>query len=228
MTIDRATPVNLKLYGQDKLLRTQAATVAEFLAEKSIHLSLDDVLSVDVTTKISPNMSIEIWRNGRQTVTVDEPVEFAVEQVQDADREVGFREIKTPGENGVKSVTYEVEMKNGQEISRREIQSVVTRQPKKQVEIVGAKATNTFNGSFAEALARLRSCEGSYTSNTGNGYYGAYQFDLGTWGNYKGYPNAAAAPPAVQDEKAWETYKRRGWQPWPACSRKLGLQDIYR
>lgn len=119
-------------------------------------------------------------------------------------------------------------MQNGIEVSRVAIQSVVTKQPVKQIETVGSKSTNTFNGSFAEALARLRSCEGSYTSNTGNGYYGAYQFDIQTWGGYAGFPNAAAAPPAVQDEKAWLTYQRRGWQPWPSCMRSQGLQDIYR
>jgi hypothetical protein len=93
---------------------------------------------------------------------------------------------------------------------------------------VGGKMSNTFTGSFAEALARLRSCEGSYTSNTGNGYYGAYQFDRQTWGGYGGYPVASDAPPSVQDEKAWLTYQRRGWSPWPSCSKKMGLQDIYR
>lgn len=33
----------------------------------------------------------------------------------------------------------------------------------------------------ATVLACIRSYEGSNTSNTGNGYYGAYQFDLLTW-----------------------------------------------
>ena len=113
-------------------------------------------------------------------------------------------------------------------MARKEIQSVVTTQPKKQIEIVGAKMTNTFSGSFAEALARLRSCEGSYTSNTGNGYYGAYQFDKQTWGGYGGFAVASDAPAAVQDQKAWETYQRRGWQPWPSCKNSQGLQDIYR
>ena len=66
------------------------------------------------------------------------------------------------------------------------------------------------------------------TSDTGNGYYGAYQFDKSTWGNFGGYNNPAQAPADVQDQKAWETYKRRGWQPWPSCKIKMGLQDIYR
>ncbi len=121
-------------------------------------------------------------------------------------------------------------MQNGIEVSRKVITTVETLPPVKQIEVIGAKMTNTFSGSFAEALARLRSCEsgGRYDRNSGNGYYGAYQYDISTWANWGGFPRADLAPPSVQDEKVWETYKRRGWQPWPSCKVKMGLQDIYR
>lgn len=228
MSVDRATPVQLTLYGKAETVYTQTTTVADFMKEKNITLGKDDDMSVDPATAISANMQLAIWRNGKQTITQEEDVAYETQKIQDANREVGFKQIDTPGVNGKKTVTYEIVMQNGIEVSRTAIQSVVTKQPVKQVETVGTKSTNTFSGSFGEALARLRSCEGSYTSNTGNGYYGAYQFDIQTWGGFGGYPNAAAAPPAVQDEKAWLTYQRRGWQPWPSCTKKMGLQDIYR
>jgi len=78
-----------------------------------------------------------------------------------------------------------------------------------------------------DTWAALRMCEssGNYAINTGNGYYGAYQFDLPTWHGL-GYPGLPSdATPAVQDEAAQKLYDSRGWQPWPACSRKLGLVD---
>lgn len=228
MKIDRASMVNFVLYGKESVIRTHAKTVGELLKEKNIDPKKDDTLSVDRSAKIIPGMKIELWRNGKQTITTEEDVKFEVEKVQDANRDSGYREIKQVGENGKKNVTYEIEMKNGMEVSRKEIASVVTKDPKKQIEIVGTKSSTSFSGSFSEALARLRSCEGSYTSNTGNGYYGAYQFDKRTWGNYGGYELASDAPVAVQDEKAWQTYKARGWQPWPTCKVKMGLQDIYR
>ena len=228
MKIDRASMVNFVLYGKESVIRTQAKTVGELLKEKNIDPKKDDTLSVDRSAKIIPGMKIELWRNGKQTITAEEDVKFEVEKVQDANRDSGYREVKQAGENGKKNVTYEIEMKNGVEVSRKEIASVITKEPKKQVEIVGTKSSTSFSGSFSEALARLRSCEGSYTSNTGNGYYGAYQFDKRTWGNYGGYELASDAPAAVQDEKAWQTYKARGWQPWPTCKVKMGLQDIYR
>jgi peptidoglycan hydrolase-like protein with peptidoglycan-binding domain len=71
---------------------------------------------------------------------------------------------------------------------------------------------------------RLRMCESSdnYSINTGNGYYGAYQFDLATWRSVggTGYPNQAS--PAEQDARALELYRMRGWQPW-TCAQILGL-----
>ena len=228
MKIDRASMVNVVLYGKESVIRTHAKTVGELLKEKNIDPKKDDTLSVDRSAKIIPGMKIELWRNGKQTITAEEDVKFEVEKVQDANRDSGYREVKQAGENGKKNATYEIEMKNGVEVSRKEIASVVTKEPKKQIEIVGTKSSTSFSGSFSEALARLRSCEGSYTSNTGNGYYGAYQFDKRTWGNYGGYELASDAPAAVQDEKAWQTYKARGWQPWPTCKIKMGLQDIYR
>jgi hypothetical protein len=71
----------------------------------------------------------------------------------------------------------------------------------------------------------LRMCEsgGDYSTNTGNGFYGAYQFALSTWLGlgFTGLPSNA--PPAVQDRAAQELQARSGWGQWPACSAKLGL-----
>jgi hypothetical protein len=77
-----------------------------------------------------------------------------------------------------------------------------------------------------EVWLALRKCESNnrYDINTGNGYYGAYQFAAGTWRNlgYSGLPHRAA--PVVQDEAAKRLQAKAGWGPWPACTRKLGLR----
>jgi hypothetical protein len=79
-------------------------------------------------------------------------------------------------------------------------------------------------------FAALRGCEsgGNYRINTGNGFYGAYQFDLRTWHGlgYGGLPSSAS--PATQDRAAEQLQAARGWEPWPACSRKLGLGTVSR
>ncbi len=74
--------------------------------------------------------------------------------------------------------------------------------------------------------ARLRHCEsgGRYDVNTGNGFYGAYQFLPGTW-RHLGYPGLPhQAPPEMQDEAARRLQARSGWGQWPVCSRRAGAR----
>ena len=88
--------------------------------------------------------------------------------------------------------------------------------------VAGATAASA---ATSDDFARLRACEsgGNYSINTGNGYYGAYQFNLGTWRSVggSGYPHQAS--PATQDALAAKLQSQRGWSPWPACSARLGL-----
>lgn len=71
------------------------------------------------------------------------------------------------------------------------------------------------------AWERLRFCEsgGVYSINTGNGFYGAYQFDLQTWGTMGGTGRPSDAPYWEQDLRAKALYQTRGAQPWPLCGR---------
>ncbi|MBM9469571.1 peptidoglycan-binding protein [Nakamurella leprariae] len=78
----------------------------------------------------------------------------------------------------------------------------------------------------ADDWYQLRMCESTnrYDINTGNGYYGAYQFDLPTWRSVggSGYPNQAS--PAEQDQRALALYRQRGWSPW-VCAALVGLSE---
>jgi uncharacterized protein YabE (DUF348 family) len=140
MTVDRAQPFNLTLYGKTMTARTQATTVAAMLKEKNIALSGDDRTSVPLSTPITSDLSLRIWREGKQTITVDEEVNFETETVKDADREIGYHAVKTPGEKGSRTVTYEVTIQDGHEVARKEIVSLTTKESVKQVEVVGSKS----------------------------------------------------------------------------------------
>lgn len=70
----------------------------------------------------------------------------------------------------------------------------------------------------ASLLACIRSWEqgaGGYATDTGNGFYGAYQFTLSTWRSVGGAGNPADASAAEQDARAWRLYLREGLSPWP-------------
>ena len=156
LNIDRATSLVLDLYGKKTEVRTQATTVGEMLKEKGITLTENDRSSLDASTPITSGLEVRIWREGKHTISADEPVAFGTEKIKDADREAGYKAIQTAGVNGQRSVTYEVTIINGVEVSRTEIASIVTTQPQTQVEIIGSKPKTlayTGGGSKTDWLA---------------------------------------------------------------------------
>jgi hypothetical protein len=74
------------------------------------------------------------------------------------------------------------------------------------------------------AWSRLRFCEsgGVFTADTGNGFYGAYQFDLRTWQAMGGAGRPSAAAYWEQDLRAKALFQARGAEPWPHCGHLLG------
>ncbi len=71
----------------------------------------------------------------------------------------------------------------------------------------------------------LRLCESddNYTEDSGNGYYGAYQFAASTWWGlgFAGLPSEAS--PAMQNAAAAKLQRLDGWSAWPVCSVTVGL-----
>jgi|GEM_PF-363277 len=144
LKIERATAFQLNLYSSVSTARSQAATVGEMLKDKSIELGKNDRVSVPLSTAVTADMNVRVWREGKQTVTAEEAVDFETEQIRDADRDVGYKAVRTEGKNGTRSVTYEIEIKDGKVVSRVEIASIVVTASTKQVEVIGAK----FKGSY--------------------------------------------------------------------------------
>ncbi len=184
LVVDRATIFTFNLYGKTFTARTQATTVGAMLKEKNISLGAQDGKSASDKTPLVAGMNVSVWRNGKQTITQEEVVAKPIEEIKDADRERGFREVRTPGKDGKRNATYEIEMRDGREISRKEIASVVTLTPVKEIVVVGTKLKESpYGGTLGQWLSTLRACEtgGDYTKNTGNGFYGGYQFMISTW-----------------------------------------------
>jgi len=140
MSIDRATPITLDLYSKKTEVRTQGETVGDMLKEKGIELGVNGRVSVPVATPITAGMEVRVWQEGKQTINIDRAVAFGKQQVLDADRPIGYRVVSTPGVAGVEMITYEIEVKDGVELSRKQIASIVTIQPIKQVEVIGIKS----------------------------------------------------------------------------------------
>ena len=187
--VKRAKSVNVNFYGKAITIRTQQKTVGAMLKEQKIDTDAEkNWVSVDLKTKIKDGMSFTIQPQGIQTITAEETIAFSEKTIQDYDLEYGKRVVTKYGENGQKTVTYEVNMKNGVELSRRKLSEVVTKEPTTQEVKVGMKL-NLPSGSHEDWMAAagisagdygyvnyIISHESGWRPNATNGkYWGLYQ-----------------------------------------------------
>lgn len=144
LTIDRAEVINLSQYGKVYESRTQATTVEELLVEKGIVLGAQDGVDPTLKTAITSGMKIRIWRDGKQMITQEESITKSIDEIKDSDQPLGYRVVRTVGVDGKKNVTYEIEIRGGIEISRKQIASVTTLEPVKEVVAVGSKVLGAY------------------------------------------------------------------------------------
>jgi len=82
-----------------------------------------------------------------------------------------------------------------------------------------AAARREANSTASPALQAIAACEsgGNPRTDTGNGFYGKYQFTLATWQGVGGSGNPAQASEAEQDRRAAQLHARAGAGQWPVC-----------
>lgn len=80
----------------------------------------------------------------------------------------------------------------------------------------GEGAAAGVSGGTLEAIAACES-GGDPSAVNSAGYYGKYQFDIGTWQSVGGTGNPAEASEAEQDKRAAMLYAQSGSSPWPVC-----------
>ena len=187
--VKRAKVVNINFYGKAITVRTQQKTVKAMLEEQKIDTNAEkNWISIDLKTKIKDGMSFTIQPQGIQTITVEENVAFSEKTIQDYDLEYGKRVVVKYGQKGQKTVTYEVNMKNGVELSRKKLSEIITREPVAQEVKVGMKL-NLPAGSHEDWMRAagisagdygyvnyIISHESGWRPNATNGkYWGLYQ-----------------------------------------------------
>ncbi len=226
LLIDRATPVEISLHGSVSKVRTQSTTVADLLDEKHLSLGETDVVRPSLESKIIPGMSIAIIRVGTETMTVEEDMDFKREFIDDENMNYGTEKIITAGVKGRANVTYEVTYHDNAEVSRVKTQSVTLKEPVREIVSRGTKDAPVSGGPLnAAQIQYLGSCESGMTAtrNSGNGYYGAFQFSAGTWNAMgTGYARADLAPLDVQIQAVQQLLSRSSiFGQFPGCANRM-------
>ena len=191
LRITHAVPFTFTLYGSSSIARTQSKTVGDMLKEKGITLGSSDRVLPIATEAITVNTVVRVWREGKQTVTVEEPIMFDTTQIKDADRDYGYKAIQTPGANGKKNVTYEVEIQDGVEVKRVAIASLTTTAPSNQIVVIGAKLPTPTNPTENQALGHIMLLNAGYSEDQWSCLYTLWTHESG-WRTAAGNPSSGA------------------------------------
>ena len=207
-------------------------TVADALEQLDVKVDGNDEVRPDLTAPVQDGDKIVVTRIGKVTREVRQPVDHDTVKRTAADLYTDQTKTIRPGRDGSRQVVYEITYRNGKVVSRDAVRSSLERAPVDAIVAVGTKerpaapapAANYAGGSSVwDALARCES-GGNWAINTGNGYYGGLQFNLGTWQAYGGTGLPSNASRETQIAVATRLRDANGgYGAWPACSASLGL-----
>ncbi|PUB22275.1 uncharacterized protein YabE (DUF348 family) [Promicromonospora sp. AC04] len=159
--------------------------------------------------------------------------------------------VATEGAVGKRVTSWDVTRVDGRIVDREKRATAIERRPVDEVIMYGTKARpepepapepepepaapeqaeepepapETGSVVTGGVWASLAECEsgGDPTTNTGNGYYGLYQFSQPTWEAMGGSGLPSDASAAEQTMRAQALQQQSGWGQWPGCAAALGL-----
>ena len=202
VVVNRATPVNVDLYGTQVVLRTHATTVAALIKEKHIKLIKNDQVVPALNTPITPGQQIDFIRTGTKVETDTETIAMPVQTIDDNSLAYGTSAIRQQGSTGQQVVTYQVSLQNNVETSRSVIQKVITKPPVTQIEVVGTSLSG-IKGDMALAgidpsdyqyADYIISHESGWCPTKAQGQYGGCPAYAGYVPSYGGYGLCQSTP----------------------------------
>lgn len=225
LTVRTERTVTFMADGQERTLRTNAATVHEALAQAGITLEGLDATSVDPASFPRDGQTVSVLRITDTREVHEESVPYAVERSDDPELFRGVERVERAGRNGVRRVTYAVRTVNGVRQTPRRTGVELVHRPVSRVVRTGTRqrpaAVTGADGLNWSALAACESGGRAGAVDPSGTYGGLYQFDTQTWQSLGGSGRPQDAPAAEQTYRAKKLYVQRGASPWPHCGRRL-------
>jgi uncharacterized protein YabE (DUF348 family)/3D (Asp-Asp-Asp) domain-containing protein len=148
VSIGIAFPVTINDGGTPKQVLSTKKSVGDILTQNEITLGEIDRVTPAVTEFISAETVIDVVRVNKESVVEDRSIAFKTVKQNDSSLYSGSKKVTTKGENGTIQKTYEVTKENGVIVSKVEVSSVVVKEPKDQIMLIGTK-TYTASGKYA-------------------------------------------------------------------------------
>ncbi|MGO4256897.1 transglycosylase family protein [Marmoricola sp. RAF53] len=195
-----------------------APDVRSLLEDLGAGYDADDIVTpaLDQPLQRGDKVTLIRVRTERKHVA-HEKVAAPVTEQSDASMYAGERSVVKAGKDGVRDVTYRVVYRNGREFKRVVVAQKVLTAPVATVVKVGTKTVP--DGSVWDRIAQCES-GGNWHINTGNGYYGGLQFNIGTWqaNGGVGRPDQASREQQIAVAERVRA-KSGGYGAWPHCGK---------
>jgi uncharacterized protein YabE (DUF348 family) len=203
--------------------KVAALAVRDLLKTLNVKYNENDIIKPGLDTRVKDGTKVVVTRVGRITKSVShETVAYQTIEQKDSSMYAGESSTVRDGRTGLRNVTYRITFHNGHVFGRKVLRQRVLRAPIARIEKVGTKQAAANFSSGNSIWDRIAACEsgGNWAANTGNGYYGGLQFNLGTWAAYGGQgrpdQNSREAQIAVAQRLA---NAQGGYGAWPVCGR---------
>jgi len=230
MSLTVVTPKSLTIkIGTGERTKREVAglTVRDVLDKLKVDYDKNDLVKPGLSTKVDEGDKITLTKVRVVTKRVKgESIDFDTVEREDSSMFEGDTETVRSGRDGKRDVVYRLEFRNGKLFATKVVTADVLRKPVDAIVRVGTKQNAPNFASGNTVWDQLAQCEsgGNWAINTGNGYYGGLQFNLGTWQSYggTGYPHEnsretqIAIATKVRDANG-------GYGAWPGCAAELGL-----
>ena len=226
--------------GEEQTFQTYSDTMAQFIQEHTdIFENLGDEYSYRVVGHEDQEMDAILLEDG-QNIQIDmvRSVKKLVTRTQAFETETRDNNSLPLGSTNV--IQQGIDREFVQEVTTTYVNGKKDKTTRKTVEVLvegqtriierGTRVTTSVQPTDS-VWDRLAQCEsgGNWHINTGNGFFGGLQFMQSTWEAWsrRAGVTAARADLATREEqiKVATLYQSRaGWNPWPACSLRLGLR----
>ncbi len=224
MALEVTTPKQVSLKIADNKVQKHnipASTVGELLAEVG-GVDRNDVVRPSRSAELTDGTRIVVTKIGVRTKRVpNQAIPAPVQEQKDSSMMSGETKTVQAGKDGARDVTYRLNFRNGKVVKRTIVKQRTLSQPVARIVKIGTKTVQASAPSVGTGIwDRIASCEsgGNWAANTGNGYYGGLQFNLGTWAAYGG-----SGRPDQQSREAQIAVAQRvaaaegGYGAWPVC-----------
>ncbi len=131
--------ITLVVDGKEKEISTFKSNVEDLLVAENIKYDSNDIISQDLSTKLSDKMRIEVINVTEEIIKESKEVPFDVTVVEDNDLLKGETKVEEEGQTGKNELVYKITYHNGKAVEKTFLEEIVSTEPVNKVVKKGTK-----------------------------------------------------------------------------------------